>query len=579
MKTFTKFLMMSAIAACFAAGCVNEEPPYKDEPGTKPTDATGYLSLGDLSMQVEYDQTDVHPDDTADQTEKPQAISGTRAVPDVDNFIVEIFDSKDAKVLKKTYAELRQQLAEPMELAVGAYRMEVRSEETTPDVDWEHPVYGATRDFTILKAQTTPLDEIVCTLQNIKITVDYSDELAAMLSDTSKATLSLGGASSEFIMGETRAAYFRSLAVENTFGFAFDGTFADTGVPAQFSKQITGVKAGQWRKVSVVIKYADKGTLLFQVKVDNSIIEDDRFVVDGTENLFEELLEDPTAPRIAWPGEGHDLTQPFRLTDAMFDAEGNCIEPFAFDLAAPNGIESLRVDIGSTNSLFLASMATINLPETFDLCALDPSSPAGIILKGFGYPVGSELKGQTAKRFDIAGQIKALYEFDGTHTFAFAITDARNLTTTATLTLVVDKSAGQEGPEIVWRGYDIDQQYELQEDMIIDVDVAAAAGIKTFFVTIDSEALKPLLPAINLPERFDICNIPDELIPVLSGDFGFPINDQVKDQTAVTFKITPFVDILKMIPGVHNFVLDVTDNNNITTQKTVTLIVKEAAEE
>lgn len=48
--------------------------------------------------------------------------------PDVDGFIVEILDADNAQVFKKTYAELKQQLAEPMELPVGAYRMEVRSE-------------------------------------------------------------------------------------------------------------------------------------------------------------------------------------------------------------------------------------------------------------------------------------------------------------------------------------------------------------------------------------------------------------------------------------------------------------------
>lgn len=85
-----------------------------------------------------------------------------------------------------------------MKLPVGAYRMEVRSEESTPDVAWEHPVYGATSSFTISKAQTTQLEEVVCTLQNIKVTVDYSSELAGMLADTSKATISLGQTSQEF---------------------------------------------------------------------------------------------------------------------------------------------------------------------------------------------------------------------------------------------------------------------------------------------------------------------------------------------------------------------------------------------
>ena len=566
---------MLAVAAFVAAGCVNEEPPYKEEPKPTPGDATGFLSVSGLSMRVVYDETDVRPDDTSDQTQSPQAVSGTRAEqPDVDGFIVEILDADNAQVFKKTYAELKQQLAEPMELPVGAYRMEVRSKESTPDVAWEHPVYGATSSFTISKAQTTQLEEVVCTLQNIKVTVDYSSELAGMLADTSKATISLGQTSQEFLKTETRAAYFKSLDIENTLVFNFDGVFADTDIPAQFSKQITGVKAGQWRKISVVINYADKGTLLFQVTVDNNIIQDNSFVVDGTDNLLEELLEDPNAPTLAWPG--HDMSKPFTLTDAMFDDNGNCIEPFVFDLASPNGIESLRVNIGSTSSRFMASMAAIQLPETFDLCALDASSPAGIILKGFGYPVGGELKGQQAKSFNIAGQIKALYEFDGTHTFSFDMTDAKGVSTAAALTLVVDKSAGQEGPAIVWRGYDIDKQYEVQKDMIIDIDVTATAGIKSFWVTIDSEELKDLLPVINMPEKFDICDIPADLAAILHDEFGFPINEQVKNQTAVMFSITKFVEILLEIPGEHNFVLDVTDNNNVLTHKTVKLIVKAA---
>ena len=566
---------MLAVAAFVAAGCVNEEPPYKEEPKPTPGDATGFLSVSGLSMRVVYDETDVRPDDTSDQTQSPQAVSGTRAEqPDVDGFIVEILDADNAQVFKKTYAELKQQLAEPMELPVGAYRMEVRSKESTPDVAWEHPVYGATSSFTISKAQTTQLEEVVCTLQNIKVTVDYSSELAGMLADTSKATISLGQTSQEFLKTETRAAYFKSLDIENTLVFNFDGVFAGTDIPAQFSKQITGVKAGQWRKISVVINYADKGTLLFQVTVDNNIIQDNSFVVDGTDNLLEELLEDPSAPALAWPG--HDMSKPFTLTDAMFDDNGNCIEPFVFDLASPNGIESLRVNIASTSSQFMASMAAIQLPETFDLCALDASSPAGIILKGFGYPVGGELKGQQAKSFNIAGQIKALYEFDGTHTFSFDMTDDKGVSTAAALTLVVDKSAGQEGPAIVWRGYDIDQQYEVQKDMVIDIDVTATAGIKSFWVTIDSEALKDLLPGINMPEKFDICDIPADLAAILHDEFGFPINEQVKNQTAVMFSITKFVEILLEIPGEHNFVLDVTDNNNVLTHKTVKLIVKAA---
>ena len=210
MKTFTKFLTMLAVAALFATGCVNEEPPYKEDPNPEPAGMTGYLSIGNLSMTVVYDETEIRPDDTSDETQAARTASGTRATaPDVDSFIVEILDDADAQVLEMTYAELKEQLKTPMELKVGAYRMEVRSEDTMPGADWEHPVYGATSDFTITKAQTTSPEEVVCTLQNIKVSVEYSPELADMLADTSKATVSLGDTSLDFPKTETRAAYFK----------------------------------------------------------------------------------------------------------------------------------------------------------------------------------------------------------------------------------------------------------------------------------------------------------------------------------------------------------------------------------
>lgn len=178
MKTFTKFLTMLAVAALFATGCVNEEPPYKEDPNPEPAGMTGYLSIGNLSMTVVYDETEIRPDDTSDETQAARTASGTRATaPDVDSFIVEILDADNAQVLEMTYAELKEQLKTPMELKVGVYRMEVRSEDTMPGADWEHPVYGATSDFTITKAQTTSPEEVVCTLQNIKVSVEYSPEL------------------------------------------------------------------------------------------------------------------------------------------------------------------------------------------------------------------------------------------------------------------------------------------------------------------------------------------------------------------------------------------------------------------
>ena len=69
MKTFTKFLTMLAVAALFATGCVNEEPPYKEDPNPEPAGMTGYLSIGNLSMTVVYDETEIRPADPPAETQ------------------------------------------------------------------------------------------------------------------------------------------------------------------------------------------------------------------------------------------------------------------------------------------------------------------------------------------------------------------------------------------------------------------------------------------------------------------------------------------------------------------------------
>ena len=436
MKTFSIILTAAITAILFAAGCVNEEPAYKNEPGTTPApeDGTGYLSMAGMTMRVIYDdQTDTQPDDTSSETVKPQT-RAEEAQPDVDEFIVEIFDAEGTTVYKDTYANLQTKTAATdgkMELPTGSYKLEVRSEKPSSELaEWDHPVYFAARDFAIEKNEDTVLEEIVCTLSNIKVTLTCSKDLADQFTAETISTVSLGETSMVFIKGETRAAYFTSLAELNTLKFNLTGAFAETPeTPLQFNKEIPNVKAGQWRKITLVITYADKGGIKFDIDVKNFIM-DEEIRIDGTANVWEPVFEegpDPLAPAIEWPG--HDLTEPFRITSSMFDADGKCTEPFALNLTAPNGIESLVLTFSSTNSAFMDALTEIQIPHSLDLCATT-QGPAYAILSGFGLPLGDKLRGATSKQFDIAGQIPMLYAdpgFEGTHTFACTLTDAKGL--------------------------------------------------------------------------------------------------------------------------------------------------------
>lgn len=579
MKTFNSIFTLLAVAL-FTAGCINEDPAYKNAPGPEtPTDAKGELVLSNMGLRVIYDtQTDTSDEDTSGETTKPSS-RAAQTQPASDDFIIEIFDAKDVSVIKMTYDELKVAFAEPYALEVGNYRMEIRSEETPPAVEWEHPVYGATKNFSILKAQATQIDEVVCTLQNIKVTLMCAVDLADKLTDDTSASVSLGNNKISFVKGETRAAYFMPTATVNTLNFKLEGKFADTQSPVFFSKTIPNVKAGQWRKITLVITYADKGDAKFDIKVENFIM-DEEVVVDGTESLWEEIYEeepeiDPSAPTITW--DGHDITKPFQLKASMFNEQGNCTEPFRLDLVSPNGIEAFDVSISSTNADFLASLSAAQIPATFDLCKITPSHPAYTILAALGFPLGDEVKGQKNNSFDLADAMPLLYlrpGFDGTHTFSFKITDANGLHTPAALVLLVDRNNEGGTPTVIWQGHDIDQQYTLTKEMTIDIDITAPAGIKSLQVTIDSDLLTAELPGMGIPVPFDLCNVDEALGKLLSGEFGFPINDQVKNQTSISVSITPFVNLLIMFPGKNNFILDVTDNNGVTTTKTVQLHVE-----
>lgn len=581
MKTFSIILTAAITAILFAAGCVNEEPAYKNEPGTTPApeDGTGYLSMAGMTMRVIYDdQTDTQPDDTSSETVKPQT-RAEEAQPDVDEFIVEIFDAEGTSVYKDTYANLRTETAATdgkIELPTGSYKLEVRSEEPSSQLaDWDHPVYFAARDFAIEKNEDTVLEEIVCTLSNIKVTLTCSKDLADQFTAETISTVSLGETSMVFVKGETRAAYFTSLAELNTLKFNLTGAFAETPeTPLQFNKEIPNVKAGQWRKITLVITYADKGGIKFDIDVKNFIM-DEEIRIDGTANVWEPVFEegpDPLAPAIEWPG--HDLTEPFRITSSMFDADGKCTEPFALNLTAPNGIESLVLTFSSTNSAFMDALTEIQIPHSLDLCATT-QGPAYAILSGFGLPLGDKLRGATSKQFDIAGQIPMLYAdpgFEGTHTFACTLIDAKGLSTSAELRLVVSKSSA-DAPSITGVGFNIKEvQTPSASDTVIDI--IAEAGIRSIDVTIDSDQLTgAALGELGIPSQFNLCDIEgftDETgafheaadVAAAISELGFPVNDEVKNQTAVRLTISgEFISLLPIVaPGKNNFELTVTDN-------------------
>ncbi|WP_162612011.1 DUF4493 domain-containing protein [Alistipes sp. An66] len=440
----TGLLLTLTFGTLLLTGCVNEEPPYKKTgSGTSATGTTGYLN-GEVGLRVIADsQTDMQPDDTEDETQNPpaEASATTRATVATDDYRVRIVraDGTDTP-FEGSYAELKASLeATPMELPTGSYNLVVCShrEEEIPAVEWESPVYGTTYPFTITKGSTTTINEIVCTLQNIKVTLLCSADLADQLTAETKATISLGAASMEF--GKERwdgrqAAFFLPADGENNLDFLLTGSFTDGG-EVKFSKTITGVKAGQWRKIELVIVYADQGEIKFDISVDNFVL-DNTVTINGTDGLWEEILEEGggeegEAPTIVM--QGWDIAQPYVL---------ETVDPVRVDIAAPNGgIRSLLVRIESGPLQEILVSVSEALTGEFDLCEIQPGTPEGDLLStGVGFQIGDEVKGQQSTYFEINSEIltalKSLGDPGEKHYFHLRVIDNAGGETSATLTLV-----------------------------------------------------------------------------------------------------------------------------------------------
>lgn len=562
-NAFALFAVLGAVTAC-----VSEKIDFG---GSEPAVGgdTGYVAFGEGGLTVISDAEIVRA-----------------AAPDVDTFLCSILDDKSGEVVTSfTYGS---RPAEPISLKTGSYRLTVESG-TVPELEWESPVYTAVQPFTIEKGRTTTLTDIKCKLANIKVTVGYDADLKALLEAGSRTAVTVGANRMEFPYTEERAAYFKAAAAENAM--VVDMSLTLNGKTSSMSHTIAGVKAGQWRKITVNMPHVNEGNVVFDIVIETLTL-DEEIVVDvaqyriAEETIPDEKPEDPLAPTIVW--EGHDLSTTTQLVSSMFNEDGDCTIPFVIDVTAQNGatIQAFVVDINSTSNAFMASLADMNIERNFDLCQVTAASNPQLntALKMIGFPTGSGVKGKTSVPFDLQNVIGMLYGFDGKHDFELTITDSENRTNTATLSLLVDKN--NEGdpsaaPTIVWVGNDITKPQHVVDGLEVKIEVKAPAGIAEFYVDIDSDILTAQdLAEVGLAQHLDLVN-PDPSYEEFLGNL-FPIKDQVRNQTFIsgdTFDITEFMGMLAGLAnggqGYANFKLSIVDNNGQPGEETLQLLINQ----
>lgn len=548
MKTFTKFLSLTAILAMVLCSCNKDNPTYVgNDPEGK--ENMGYLALGGLnaSVMVETENTD--------SSENVADALATRAV-DINTFNVVITDATGATVAEYLYSQLP---AEPIALYAGTYTVSLSSGSMTAGAAFEEPIYAAEKEVVITRKQTTTVSDIVCKLANIKVTVAYSADILEQLdTDYSTMSVALGDSALTYVIDEDRAGYFEAVEAENTLDLTFTCRYKNSDKDIIMTNKIEKVKAAQWRKINVVIQHASDGTATIGIVCDTWTY-DEEITFDTSASLMEEVLVDDTdLPEIIW--EGHNLAETFELTDEMFDADGNFTSSINIDITAKSAIQSIVVKASSDNADFTTAYSEI-MPLEADICSGDVSNA---ILKMMGYP--TDAKGATTTRIKFASQADMLKSYEGTHSFEITVTDANGGKSVATLSIQYGQNVA---PRIVWVGYNIDERQTYATGMTCDLNVTAPLGIADFKVKIISATLTPEeLAGVGLAGEFSLVN--DSQYFDSLKNLGFPVGDEVVGKTELQLSITNFLSVLNMLgAGEHDFEMSVTDAEGNTTTKTV----------
>lgn len=391
-------LLMTAAALFMAASCQKTLVNNEKE--------NGVLSFGSFSLGL----------DEAVET-KATAASG--------NYVVIITNADGDEVCRKTYSEVMTE--GKISLPAGNYTLSARSSEEEPEfAEFENPVYGTSKSFTIQAGQTTEIGELVCTLVQCKVTVSYSDEFLASVTGAGATKVSV------------KAGYPLSydLAADGTYDqsagyFVVDGSTMEVvfsgsinGKTQKMTKTFTGIAPKQWRQIKFVQKKNEQGQATFDIVI-NDLISDATLNnnVDAGENI---IGDDPDAPK----GDGG-------ITLA-FDYEAGCdadltdlnnikIVPVAtkqmsikLKATVPAGIKKFTVDISSDNTSFLNA---VDAAQARSLDLINPLAENAIIFDVVPFPHGQELLGQTEVAFDLSAAQSAIIIYKGTHSFSMTIVD------------------------------------------------------------------------------------------------------------------------------------------------------------
>lgn len=393
------------------------------------TDATGQVSLASLKMELDLKLDTVYPK--------------SRAGIDVSGFLITINNSDGVQAEQYTYSEM----PEIISLPVGNYTI-IASSAAKATNGFDVPYYKGSTTFVVEENKLTEVISLTCRLANVMNSVEYAEDLRALMSDDVVTTIRIGENSLDIPVDETRKAYLIAPASTGVMEITLKGTI--DGEAVNVSERVENVKAGQYNIIKFKLSPVNDGgndvggNAGININIDSSMTSSDETIgvnpgeEPGIDDFPTEGGEEPG------DGEGDGETEQNKPTiegtsfgGSPFDIDNDRLTisgatELKVTIKAANGIANLYVDIISET----LDVSEVGLPKSFDLAYPGDNSEA---LSGLGFPVGDEVINQTEVTFDISTFTALLPTFKGNHDFKIRVVDSKGLEETKTLKLKVEE--------------------------------------------------------------------------------------------------------------------------------------------
>ncbi len=575
--------MILAASLFLSLGCVSEETPYNNgntntDPETESSEV-GYLNFVNFSISVNIEGEII--------SKAEEGSDGTDSAINTDSFIISIYSVKlDEVVYTSTLKEL-DELEEDLILNVGDYKISVYSVDPEKEelCAWDYPVYSCTKEITIISNETTTIDDFECTLSNIKTSVELSADLQDLFQDDATAeiplnvAISLGESTLNYSRTEERCGYFKAVEESNELVVSLSGMYnlAADGEPDNYTKiegwkqTITGVTAGQWRKISLRVENANDGNITFEIVVetwtyDKTIDVDIQTISFSVAGLVEDSIYDPddettdlNSPVVTLAdgsnGTTHDIEDTFMVTSDIFDFDYEvCSDIIKAYITPTSGstVASIDITVSSTSTSLMEALEGVGYEDgEISVWPTNNISDFVTISESNG-TVTATVKNST---------MFTLYEFLGEHTIKILAIDSEGR---RSYTYLYIKCVNGDGPSVEWQGnYDFDTRYEITSSTTLPViiNITSESGITDFLVRINSDVLSQSeLQGMNLDTEMDLINPATDLMSAALADLGFPVEDDVEGATELTLNITEFMPLLALLGvGETTFDLEVSD--------------------